>query len=289
MGDTATGTQAKAVGVAGGDIKSVLRWINANRAEDRPNAISSADMTSTPLLSFAAALDHLALMMLLLQLGADVDKRDFNGSTAIAIMYTSEMLERGDVTERAKLLLSCGASFIPDRGSSKECCIHIARKNGEHELANLIESDLGGRRCEISNLSSRPELNGKTCVADQYLPDSNKYRVTLETKRKEVLILSTDNLKRRDRTPQDCGYYIEFKNGRTVRHDFDSSGDCQAFVAALDKGETQPVVTEEAEARAEQAAAELLAELGLEDSPNESSRNGCKTKKSKKKKKRGKK
>ena len=34
---------------------------------------------------------------------------------------------------------------------------------------------------------------------------------------------------------------------------------------------------------------ETLAELGLEDSPNESSRNGCKTKKSKKKKKRGKK
>ena len=72
----------------------------------------------------------------------------------------------------------------------------------------------------------------------------------------------------RDRTPQDCGYYIEFKNGRTIRHDFDSSEDCQAFVAALNKGESQPVVTAEAEARAEQAAAELLAELGLEDAPN---------------------
>ena len=73
-------------------------------------------------------------------------------------------------------------------------------------------------------------------------------------------------MKRRDRTPQDCGYYIEFKNGRTVRHDFDSSGDCQAFVAALDKGEIKPTVTEEAEARAEEAAAELLAELDLDAS-----------------------
>ena len=44
-----------------------------------------------------------------------------------------------------------------------------------------------------------------------------------------------------------------------------------------------PVVTEESEARAEQAAAELLAELGLDDSPNESS-SGGRVKKSKKKK-----
>ena len=107
--------------------------------------------------------------------------------------------------------------------------------------------------------------------------------MTLETKSKEVLVLGPDNLKRRDRTPQDCGYYIEFKNGRTIRHDFDSSQDCQAFVAALNREETQPIVTEEAEAAAERAAAELLAELGLEDVPNESP-NGRKSKKPKKKK-----
>ncbi|EJK52249.1 hypothetical protein THAOC_28503, partial [Thalassiosira oceanica] len=127
-------------------------------------------------------------------------------------------------------------------------------------------------------------INGKTCVADEYLPGSNQYKVTLETKSKEVLGLSPDNLKRRDRTPQDCGYYIEFKNDRTIRHDFDSNEDCQAFVAALiNDGETQPAVTDEAEAAAEQAAAELLAELGLDDSPSEPS-SGCKAKKSKKKK-----
>ena len=108
--------------------------------------------------------------------------------------------------------------------------------------------------------------------------------MTLETKSKEVLILDPDNLKRRDRTPQDCGYYIEFKNGRTIRHDFNSSEDCQAFVAALNSGEAQPVVTEEAEARAEQAAAELLAELGLDDSPQNNPHSDGQVKKSKKKK-----
>jgi len=135
----------------------------------------------------------------------------------------------------------------------------------------LCELSLGGGRCEITSLSSRPELNGKTCVADEYLPDSNQYKVTLETKSKEVLVIGPDNLKRRDRMPQDCGYYIEFKNGRTIRHDFDSSADCQAFVAALNGDEKQPAVTEEAEARAEQAAADLLAELGL-DRPTDDGR-----------------
>ena len=271
-----------------GETKSVLRWINANRTEDRVNAIATAELMhcSTLIMAtmfVAAGSSRLTFMTLLLQLGADIDHRNSRGYTAIGVLFSRGGLASGDVSERARLLLSWGASFFPDRGCSREACIYDARRYGQHELANLLKFKLGGRRCEIVNLSSRPELNGETCVVDEYLPDSNQYKVTLETKSKEVLVLGPDNLKRRDRTPQDCGYYIEFKN-RTIRHDFDSSEDCQAFVAALNNdGETQPAVTEEAETRAEQAAAELLAELGLDDSPIESS-SGCKTKKSKKKK-----
>ena len=84
--------------------------------------------------------------------------------------------------------------------------------------------------------------------------------------------------------PQDCGYYIEFKHGRSIRHNFDSSENCQAFVATLVRGGAQPVVTEEAEARAEQAAAELLADLGLDNSPCNVPTNDGQVKKSKKKK-----
>ncbi|EJK68479.1 hypothetical protein THAOC_10334, partial [Thalassiosira oceanica] len=80
--------------------------------------------------------------------------------------------------------------------------------------------------------------------------------------------------------------YIEFKNGRTIRHDFGSSKECQAFVAAMNRDETQPSATEEAEARAERVAAELLAELGLDDSPHEAPTGEDQAKKSKKKKKR---
>ena len=239
-------------------------------------------------MSVAAALAyHLELTTLLLQLGADVDTRDCQGITAIASVLIGQAPAATGVAvnKMAKLLLSWGANFFPDHGNSREGCISRARKYGEQKLLHLIESELGGRRCEIVNLiTSRPELNGKTCVADEYLPDSKQYKVTLETKDKEVIVLGPDNLKRRDRTPQDCGYYIDFKNGRTIRRDFDSNEDCQAFVAAMNNnGETQPVVTEALEARAEQAAAELLAELGLDDSAIEPS--SGKAKKSTKKKK----
>ena len=206
----------------------------------------------------------------------------------MSFSFYSDRLVSDTSSERIiRLLLGWGASFFNDKGCSRDDCIYQAMEGGASELADLLESELGGRRCEIVNLSSWPELNGKTCVADEYLPDSNQYKVTLETKSKEVLILDPENLKRRDRTPEDCGYYVEFKNGRTIRHDFDSSEDCQAFVAALNEGETQQVVTEEAEAMAEQAAAELLAELGLGDSPIDVGTGDSKAKKSKKKNKKG--
>ena len=295
-----------ATAVGNGDIKSVLRWINANRTEDRVNAISSVEKAGIPPLYIASLKNHPTLMTLLLQLGADANFRDSQGWTALSLLFADMTFASGNVISRvaadgdtsewdewARLLLSWVASFFPEAehcGSSKEYCISQERKYGKPKLANLLESELGGRRCEIVNLSSQSDLNGKTCVTDEYLPDSNQYKVTLETKRKEVLVLCPDNLKRRDRTPEDCGYYIEFKNGRAIRHDFDSSEDCQAFVAALSRGKTQPaVMTDEAEARAEQAAAELLAELGLNNAPDNVDTGVDQVKKSRKKKKGGKK
>ena len=81
----------------------------------------------------------------------------------------------------------------------------------------------------------------------------------------EELLLGVDNLKRRDRTPQDPGYYVECKNNRLIRRDFNSNEECQAFVAALNKEVEVVGADSDADAKAEQAAANLLAELGLED------------------------
>ena len=276
--------------IKNGDIKTVLKWIDANRTEDRVNAVTSIDAMGVSALQYAAMHSQSAFMTLLLQLGADIDHRNSLGYTAMSVVLVSPVATTADVHKLVRMLLTWGASFFSDGNGSKKVCAHVARKKNRHEIADLFESELGGRRCEIVNLTSRPELIGKTCVVDEYLPDSNQYKVTLETKSKEVLILCPDNLKRRDRTPQDCGYYIEFKNGRTIRHDFDSSEDCRVFVAALNKnGETQTVVTEEAEARAEQAAAELLAELGLDNTPSNVPTSDDKHVKKSKKKKGGKK
>ncbi|EJK48505.1 hypothetical protein THAOC_32688 [Thalassiosira oceanica] len=265
-----------------GDIKLVLRWINLDRTEDRVNARSRETDHDLSALQLAAMGIQPALVTLLLQLGADIDYRNSEGYTAIGLVLHNPIASLEDINKVVRLLLSWGASFFSEGECSKRQCADVARNCNNPDIADLLESELGGRRCEIVNLSPRPELSGKTCVADEYLPGSNQYRVTLETQSKESLILDPENLRRRHRTPQDCGYYIEFRNGRAIRHDFDSNEDCQAFVSALERGEARPVATEEAEARAEQAAAELLAELGLDDSPVESS-SSFKGKKSKKK------
>ncbi|EJK73628.1 hypothetical protein THAOC_04735 [Thalassiosira oceanica] len=57
-----------------GDIKSVLRWINADRTEDRASAVS-AEMMGLTALMLANLESNLTLMTLLLQLGADVNYR----------------------------------------------------------------------------------------------------------------------------------------------------------------------------------------------------------------------
>ena len=128
-----------------------------------------------------------------------------------------------------------------------------------------MNSEFGGRRCEVNNLSKRPDLNGSTCVVENYLPDKGRYKVVFETS-KEVGLVGPENLKRRDRTPDDCGYYISYENGRTARHDFDSKEECQAFVESLTDEEKSGDGDAVGEARAEQAAEAFLAELTIDSS-----------------------
>ena len=112
-------------------------------------------------------------------------------------------------------------------------------------------------------MPNHPHLIGKTCVVEKHLPDKGRYKVLFEAS-KEVGLVGPENLKRRDRTPDDCGYYIEYKNGKTKRHEFASNEECEAFVASLTKGDKTEDVDAEAEAQAEQAAASLLAELDMD-------------------------
>ena len=114
-----------------GDIKTVLKWINSNRSEDRANAETSVDTASIPMLMSASMNAQLALTSLLLQLGADVDFRmNQEGVTLLSLMFNNFTLAKGDVNKMARLLLSWGASFFPGQSSSREFLITEARKYG---------------------------------------------------------------------------------------------------------------------------------------------------------------
>ena len=96
-------------------IKIVLRWINANRTEDRVNAVTDAGRMGTPALSIASMGGHLTLMTLLLQLGANVDTRDCTGLTAIFYVLNSAIILVGNVDKMFRLLLAGGRTSFQAR------------------------------------------------------------------------------------------------------------------------------------------------------------------------------
>ena len=173
---------------------------------------------------------------------------------------------------------------------SEDKFVELATSCGNGKLTNLLKSEFGGRRCEVINLPNRPDLIGKTCLVENYLPTKGRYKVVFETLQ-EMGLVGPQNLKRRDRTPDDCGYYISYKNGRTTRHEFASKEECQAFIASLTACEKpgndrdDDAADAEAEARAEQAAASLLAELSIGSSAESKARSKRGGKKKGKKKK----
>lgn len=83
-------------------------------------------------------------------------------------------------------------------------------------------------------------------------------------------IVGPGHLKQRNRTPDDPGYYIEYKNGTTICRNFESNEQCQAHFTTLKSMGEMPVnANAEAEARAERAAANVLAELDLGEASTE--------------------
>ena len=75
-------------------------------------------------------------------------------------------------------------------------------------------------------------MNGKACVVEKYITKKDKYKIIFEGSGNAALV-GPNNLKRRDRTPLDCGYYILFKNGKMSRREFATKEECQAYVSSL--------------------------------------------------------
>ncbi|EJK57085.1 hypothetical protein THAOC_22909, partial [Thalassiosira oceanica] len=274
-----------------GNFRTVLQWLSKGEVRERVNA-KCKEAGNFGLLYLAAMNKHHDLMIYLLLNGADVNILESSGSSVLKAFC----INKTNTSQLVRLILSWGAElFEQGERVTKErklTLCHCISARGNAEIANLMSSELGGRRCEIvSAPNNRDDLVGKTCVVEEYVKISDQYRVKMEFTNEELL-LGVGYLERRDRTPQDPGYYVECKNNRLIRRDFKSNEECRAFITSLgsDVGELSKV-DPNAEAKAEQAAADLLAELGLEDMEGPSSSAPKKNNQStsgKKKKRRGK-
>ncbi|EJK73985.1 hypothetical protein THAOC_04366, partial [Thalassiosira oceanica] len=268
-----------AVAFGRGNLRAVLQWLGKGKIVERVNA--KLDVAGNAgLLHLAVLKKQLDLMSYLLLNGADVNILESRGSSVL----TSSCLDRNNPSETVRLLLSWGAEHIvKGERVTKEGKLVLRQEidaKGNVEISNLISAELGGRRCEIvSAPSTRDDLVGKTCVVDEYIKESDQYKVRMEFTNEELL-LGVNNLRRRDRTPQDPGYYVVCKNNRLIRRDFKSNEDCHAFIASLGSDVMKSSdVNPDAEAKAEQAAADLLSELGLGDLEGPSSSSALKMEK----------
>ena len=255
-----------AVATGEGNVRTVLLWLGKGDIKERVNA-KCHEVGNSSLLWAAATDNRHDLMSYLLLNGADVNILTSTGASVLQLVVCSDQRNH---SQAARLLLSWGAELF-ENGKQMTEERKLEWRNyvfgtENAAIAKLMSSELGGRRCEIiSTPNTRSDLVGKTCVVEEYVMKSNQYKVTMEFTN-EVLLLGMENLKRRDRTPQDPVYYVECKNIRLIRRDFKSNEECQAFIADLGADEEELTeVDPEKEAKAEQAAADLLAELGLED------------------------
>lgn len=194
------------------DVMSVVKWLGPRPiAPERINAKNPEKLNRT-LLAEAVYEQHVGLMHFLLQEGANVDPKNSYGTTPFR-QACCEGLEKA-----IRILLEWGAS--KDITADEDITpAQFAMKRGNKALSKLLASDLGGRRCEVYGLQKRVDLNEKTCIVNRYIPQKDRYFVKVERTDEEISVRAT-NLKRRDRTPVDCGIFYAFggvhESGRLV-------------------------------------------------------------------------
>ena len=214
-----------------GDYQPVLDWLGWP-VDKRRLASKSSDMGDASILHLAVAhCKTIDFPAMLLQFGTTVDPFDAMGGTPFLhqlICSTAKGTTKMHMDETAKLLFEWGAS-LTERGWKGP---KFMRMSEIPRNVPLLQSEFGGRRCELINLNQRKDLNGQTCVVEKYIAKKNRYKVATEHTG-ETFLVGTDNLKRRDRTPEDPGYYITFKDGEFKRHTFATNEECQEFVRML--------------------------------------------------------
>ena len=231
------------------DVATMLRWFGDRTSPEFKARINARapDRGNAALLHICGEEENADIASVLLQLGADVDVKDSGGSTLLVRSVFREQLPAVSFESCGRLALEWGAAT-----AGRHVVALLAGSESARDVtrAALLKSELGGRRCEVVG-HGRSDLNWNTCVADEHLPENDEYRVVMEHSREE-LVLSHENLKRRDRTPQDPGYFVECNGGVLTRREFASNEECQAFVASIADSDG---VAGAAQAEADRAAA----------------------------------
>jgi len=215
------------------NIKLIMKWLGSPVDKKRLSA-RYPDHLYSSLTHLASNRGNSDLLSILLQYGADVNALNAKGWNLL-------MLATVDGFELAKIVLEWGAEMSLPRSfshlqekiglSNRDAFIQACILSGNNKMANLVSSEFGGRRCEVINLPNHPQLNGKTCVVEKYITKKDKYKIIFEGSGNAALV-GPNNLKRHDRTPLDCGYYITFKNGKMSRREFATKEECQAYVTS---------------------------------------------------------
>ena len=203
------------------DAQTILDWLGSPVDEGKLASEATGGLT---MLHFTVMRGHKELASLLLQQGAPVDVLDSHGVTPI---LTALLKSGGLVNELVTVLYEWGASLehhVPGRDGALTDTL-LAK-------TPMFQNELVKRRCEIINLNQRKDLIGQTCIVEKYIAKKNRYKVTTEHTH-ETFLVGPDNLKQRDRTPEDLGYYVTFQDGDYKRRTFESNEECQEFVRSL--------------------------------------------------------
>ncbi|EJK68238.1 hypothetical protein THAOC_10604 [Thalassiosira oceanica] len=224
----------------GGNFRTTtLQWLGKGNVKDRVNAKCEC-VGNMGLLFLAAVYKEYDLMKFLLLNGADVNAMNSDGSSVLSAICSNMTYNPTTIS----ILLSWGAElFVYGRRiTNQQMKLIVDTFIMEGDIANLISSELGGRRCKVvSTPNTRDDLVGKTCMVGEYIKKSGQiFR----------------------RVQEQQAHPSRLQVQRRV------SG-FRASLVADDGGFEE--VDPEAEAKAERAAADLLAELGLDDLKNPSS------------------
>ena len=203
------------------DAQTIIDWLGSPADGGKVNSVMIGGYS---MLHLTVMSGHKELTALLLEQGAPVEVCDSHGGTPT---LSALLISHGLVNEIVTVLYEWGASLehhLPGDDGTRADTI-LAK-------TPMFHNELVKRRCEIIDLNQRKDLIGQTCIVEKYIAKKDRYKVTTEHSH-ETFLVGRDNLKRRDRTPDDPGYYVTFEYGEYKRRTFASNEECQEFVRML--------------------------------------------------------